>query len=85
MNNTQRVSDTREVDIVVHIAEDLDTQNKQRVAYTMLKTTGIGYASFDKYREHLLIIGYDPCRIDSSKILDLVRQQHLNPQLIVGI
>ena len=85
MNNMQHSSSTREIDIVVHIDEDLDAQNKHRVEYTMLKATGIGYAAFDKYREHLLIIGYDPSRTDSSKILNLVKQQHLNPELIVGI
>jgi len=84
MNNTQH-SGSNEIDIVVHIDEDLDAQNKHRVEYTMLKTSGIGYASFDKYRRHLLIIGYNPAQIDSSKILELVKQQHLNPQLIVGI
>jgi len=85
MNNTQYSSSPREIDIVVHIAEDLDAQNKHRVEYTMLKATGIEYASFDKYRQHLLIIGYNPARIDSSRILELVKQQQLNPQLIVGI
>jgi len=84
MNNTQ-VSSSSEIDIVVQIDEDLDAQNKHRVEYTMLKATGIGYASFDKYRQHLLIIGYDPAQTDSSKILELVKKQHLNPQLVVGI
>jgi len=85
MNNMQHSSKTREIDIVVHINETLDAQNKHRVEYTMLKATGIEYASFDKYRQHLLIIGYDPARTDSSKILELVKRQHLNPQLIVGL
>jgi len=85
MNNTQHSCSASEIDIVVHIDEDLDAQSKNHVEYTMLKATGIGYASFDKYRKHLLIIGYDPAQTDSSRILDLVKQQHLNPQLIVGI
>jgi precorrin isomerase len=85
MNNTQHSSRTSETDIVVHIEEDLDAQYKHRVEYTMLKAAGIGYACFDKYRKHLLIIGYDPAQTDASRILELVKQQHLNPQLITGI
>jgi hypothetical protein len=49
------------------------------------KATGIEYASFDNYRQHLLIIGFDPARTNSSKILALVKQQHLNPELIARI
>jgi len=74
-----------EIDIVVHVAEDLDDQNRQRVEYTMMKSTGIARAYFDRFRSHLLIVGYNPAQTDSSRILKLVKQQDLNAELIVGI
>lgn len=73
------------LDIVLHIDELPDEQNRQRIEFTMQSATGIEHAYFDRFRQHLLIIGYDPARIDSSKILDLVKQQQLNAKLIVGI
>jgi hypothetical protein len=85
MDITQHYSSDNEIDIVVHVDEDLDEQNKQRVEYAMLKASGVLRAYFDKFRQHLLIIGYNPAQINSSKILKLVKQQHLNAELVFGI
>lgn len=85
MNTAQHYRRNDALDIVLHIDELPDEQYRQRVEYTMQNTAGIEHAYFDKFRQHLLIIGYDPARIDSSKILDLVEQQQLNAKLIVGI
>lgn len=85
MGTAQHYRRNDALDIVLHIDELPDEQNRQRVEYTMLSATGIERAYFDKFRQHLLIIGYDPARIDSSRILELVEQQQLNAKLIVGI
>jgi len=85
MDTTHYHSINDDLDIVVHVDEVLDEQNRQRVEYTMLNTTGIERAYFDNFRKHLLIIGYDPAQINSSKILKLVKQQKLKAQLIVGM
>jgi len=85
MENTEHACCSSEIDIVLHINEDLDAQDKQRVEQAMRQASGIGYAAFDRYRRHLLIIGYNPERTDSTKILELVRQQQLHPQLVVGL
>lgn len=85
MNITQLNSSKAKLDIVVHVDELLDEQNRQRVEYAMLKGTGVERARFNNERQHLLIIGYNPAQTDSSKILKLVKQQQLNAQLIGGI
>jgi len=82
MGITRQYSSKNEIDIVVHVAEDMDDQNRQRVEYAMMKATGIVRAYFDRFRCHLLIIGYNPSQTDWSSILNLVRQQDLNGQLI---
>lgn len=85
METTQDYSSEEEVAIVVKVDELLDEQNKYRVEYYLLKATGILRVQFDKFRQHLLIIGYDPAQTDSSTILKHIKQQRLNAQLIVGI
>ena len=85
MNITQLNNSHAKLDIVVHVDELLDEQNRQRVEYAMLKATGVERARFNNERHHLLIIGYNPAQTDSSKILKLVKQQQLNAQLIGGI
>jgi hypothetical protein len=85
METTRDYSCKEEIDIVIQIDELLDEQNKHRVEYYLLKAAGILHVQFDKFRQQLLIIGYDPAQIDSSTILKHIKQQRLNAQLIVGV
>ena len=82
MNITQHYCSNAELDIVVHVDELLDEQNKLRIEHAMLKATGVERARFNNERQHLLIIGYDPAQTSSSKILKLVKKQQINAQLI---
>jgi hypothetical protein len=85
MEITQLNRSHAKLDIIVHIDETLDEQNRQRLEHAMLKVTGIQRARFNNKRQHLLIIGYDPDLTSSSKILKLVKQQRLSAQLIGGL
>ena len=85
MSITQLNNSNAKLDIVVHVDELLDEQNRQRVEHAMIKATGVERASFNRERHHLLVIGYDPAQINSTKILKLVKKQQLNAQLIGGI
>jgi len=77
MNIAQHYSSKAELDIVVHVDELLDEQNRQRIKYFMLKTTGIERVHFNTEGQHLLVIGYNPAKITSSRILKLVKQQQI--------
>lgn len=85
MNITELNSSKAKLDIVVHVDELLDEQNRKRVELAIKKATGVKRAYFNNDRQHLLVIGYDPAQTTSSKILKLVKQQQLNAQLIGGI
>ena len=85
MNITQLNNSNAKLDIVVHVNELLDEQNRQRVEHAIIKATGVERVHFNKERQHLLVIGYDSAQTSSSKILSLVKQQKLNAQLIGGI
>jgi hypothetical protein len=85
MGTTQDNNNMGRVDIVIKVDELLDEQNRYRVEYYLLKAAGINRVQFDKFRQHILIVGYDPAQINSSTILEHIKRQRLNAQLIVGI
>ncbi|MGD2113126.1 MAG: hypothetical protein PVI50_07055 [Gammaproteobacteria bacterium] len=85
MNNAQPDTITTRIDIVVHVAEQLDEQNRQRVEHTVRKAAGIKRAGFCEERQHLLVVGYDPGQISSAQILRLVRRHQLSARIIGGI
>ena len=85
MQTTQGYSSKVEVDIVIQVDVLLDEQNRHRIEYYLLKVTGIMRVQFDKFRQQLLIIGFDPAQTDSSTILKHINQQRLNARLIVGM
>jgi len=85
MNNAQPNIITTKIDIVVHVDEQLDEQNRRRVEHTLLKSAGVERAHFNDERQHLLVVGYNPAQTNSSHILKLVKQHQLNAQLIGGI
>lgn len=85
MNNAQANTITTKIDIVVHVDELLDEQNRRRVEHSLLKKAGVARATFNDERQHLLVVGYDPVQINSSQILHLVREHQLHAQLIGGI
>jgi hypothetical protein len=85
MNNSLANTITTRIDIVVHVDELLDEQNRRRIEHALLKTAGVGRAQFNDERVQLLVVGYDPMQTSSSQILKLVKQHQLNAQLIGGI
>ncbi len=85
MNVTELKNSKPKLDIVLHIDELLDEQNRKRVEHVMIRAAGVARARFNDERHHLLVVGYDPAQTTSSKILKLVKQQQLTAQLIGGI
>jgi hypothetical protein len=81
----QLIRSQTKLDIVVHIDEQLDEQNRLRVAHAITKAKGVERAHFTSERHHLLVIGYDPASTSSSQILKLVRKQQLHAQLVGGL
>lgn len=69
-------------DVVVYVDELLDVQNRLRIEHVMMNASGIKRAYFS---DELLVIGYDPAKTNSSKILNLVKQQQLNVRLVCRV
>ena len=78
MNKEQQ----QEVEIVVHIDEDLgETQRGDLVDY-LSSTDGVSTAEFCPLRNHLMLVQYDRNRVSSLDIIHRVSSKAVNAQLI---
>ena len=82
MDSKQINNSNTKLDIVMHVDENLDDQNRLRIEHAMMNTSGINLAYFS---DELLVIGYDPAKTNSSKILKLVEKQRLHARLVCRI
>ena len=74
-----------EVDVIVHIDEQLDKHHRKHIEVVVENETGVMKARFNAQRHHLMIVAYDPKRINSSMVLNYIKHQKVNAQLVGGI
>jgi len=70
------------VEIVVHIPEDLEEQQRGDLVSTLNSNAGIVAAEFCPLRYHLLLVRYDRDRYSSQDVLNRVNSNNLNARLI---
>ena len=76
-------SDARKtVEIVVHVTEGLDEQQRNNLASTLKNTDGIAGAEFCPLRYHLMLVRYDTDVFSSQDVLRSVAAQNVHAQLI---
>jgi len=69
-------------DVVVHINEDLDKENRKSLARKINELEGVVSAELAGKRPHLMIVGYDPEKTRSLEVLSGVKNTGLHAQLI---
>ena len=74
------VKDT--VEIVVHIAEDLDDGQRHNLVVALEQSEGITSAEFCPLRYHLMLVKYDRDQYSSQDVLSAVNDQNLQARLI---
>jgi hypothetical protein len=72
----------RNVEIVMHIDETLDSVQREALAVSLENSDGIETCIFCESRFHLMLVNYDRDRITSQDILGRVRDQQLHAKLI---
>lgn len=85
MNNEDVNDCAHEVDVIVHIDEQLDKNRRTHIEDVVERKNGVMRARFNTRRHHLMIVAYDPKRINSSMVLNYIRHQEVNAQLVGGI
>ena len=70
------------VEIVVHITEGLDEEQRNDLASSLKNTSGITGAEFCPLRYHLMLVRYDTDVFSSQDVLRNVAAQNVHAQLI---
>ena len=70
------------VEIVVHVTEGLDEDQRTEVAAVLKATAGITDAEFCTSHEHLMLVRYDTDAFSSQEILKHITAQGVHAQLI---
>ncbi len=72
-------------DIVIHINEKLDNQNRVLLTDRIQKFTGVLTTSLQDSRPHLMIIGYNRGKTKALDILIGIRKTGVQAQLIAWL
>lgn len=70
------------VEIVVHVTEGLDEDQRNDLASALKNTNGITSAEFCPLRYHLMLVRYDTNLFSSQDVLRSVSEQDVHAQLI---
>lgn len=69
-------------DVVVHINENLDQENRRALTKKISELEGVISADLAAKRPHLMIVGYDPEKTKSLEVLTGVNDAGVHAQLI---
>ena len=72
----------RSVEIVVHITETLEQQQRGNLVAALENDGGIVSAEFCPLRYHLMLVRYDKDMNSSQDVLSRVKSQNVNARLI---
>ena len=70
------------VEIVVHVNDTLDVQQRGNLVANLVNDSGILSAEFCPTRYHLMLITYDRYIYSSQEVLDRVRSNNIDAQLV---
>ena len=70
------------VEVIVHISESLDEQQRANLVAKLNSNAGIVAAEFCPLRYHLVLVRYDTDLYSSQDVLNRVKSQNLAARLI---
>lgn len=74
--------DIKLVDIILHIDENLNTEQKETIEESLRALDGVVSVSISEKASHLTIVEYNPDKMDSQTILKRVTDQGAHAELI---
>lgn len=69
-------------DVTIHIDETLKPDRMEQLRDSLLEKSGVMAAVYRKENPHLMVVEYDPQRIDSHKLLMTVESHGVHAELI---
>ena len=76
------MNDINLADVTVHIDEDVDHETREGIQEQLRGLDGVVAAASHDQRPHLMVVEYDPAKVDSGAILARVQQQGVHAELI---
>jgi hypothetical protein len=76
---------TYDVNVVVHIDEDLSASEIHRIEQSLSSINGIVSACAHEKTPHLMVVDYDPRTVQAGSLLQHLRNDGLHAELIGGV
>jgi hypothetical protein len=77
MRNTDKA-----VELIIHINESLDEKRRKGLVENVSQDSGIFSVEFTPLRHHLVRVRYDRQEVQSLHILNKIKGQNVNAQLV---
>jgi hypothetical protein len=71
-----------QVEIIIHVDDALAEEQRTGLISNLHKRAGVEKAQFTPGREHLLLVDYDPDKLDSQEVLIFVREEQVGAELV---
>ncbi|MDH5765734.1 MAG: hypothetical protein OEZ38_06940 [Gammaproteobacteria bacterium] len=69
-------------DVLIHLDQAINETEKENIIEQLRAVDGVIAPRFNKDREHLLLVSYNSDRVDSLVLLNEVRDQGYQAQLV---
>jgi cell division protein FtsX len=76
------MNDIHQVEVVVHVDEALSEEQRCGIVSNLQGRDGVEKAKFTTGRDHLMVIDYDSNKLHSDDVLDYVKQENVNAELV---
>ena len=76
------MNDIHQVEVVVHVDEALSEEQRSGIVSNLQGRDGVEKAKFTTGRDHLMVIDYDSNKPHSDDVLDYVKQENVNAELV---
>ncbi len=77
-----KASTEKPVELIVHINESLDEERRKGLVEKISEDAGIFSVEFTPLRHHLVRVRYDRKAVQSMDILNKIKGQNVNAQLV---
>ena len=74
--------ESKMVDVMIHIDLDIGHENREKLRDLILNHEGVDAAAYHEDKPHLMIVEYDPDQVTSQQLLDIVKRQGVNAELV---
>ena len=71
-----------QVEIVVHVDDVLAQEQQAGLISDLEKHTGVEKAHFTPGRKHLLVVDYNPDKLNAQDVLKFVQREHIGAELV---